>query len=68
MAFKEIFSIGQTAVADPLTGNKIGIGDIILGVEQNGDLRWYCYYGKGDGNRAGTIGWHPNSGNFIGNG
>ncbi|OJD90250.1 hypothetical protein MCCC1A01412_14805 [Bacillus anthracis] len=40
----------------------------IFAVEQNGDLRWYSYSGIGENDPSGTLGWHPNSGNRIGNG
>jgi hypothetical protein len=43
-------------------------GSVLLGVEQNGDLRWYCYQGDGSADRSGGTGWHPNSRNIIGRG
>jgi hypothetical protein len=47
----------------------LGCGDgVILGVHQNGDLLWYKYDGNGESDRSGSQGWHPNSGNPIGNG
>jgi hypothetical protein len=46
----------------------LGCGDgVILGVNQNGDLLWYKYDGNGEHDPSGTRGWHPNSGNPIGN-
>lgn len=41
---------------------------VIYGVAPNGDLLWYRYSGQGDSDRSGSLGWHPNSGNPIGNG
>jgi Tachylectin len=50
-------------------GHILGCGDgVILGVAQNGDLLWYKYDGNGESDRSGSRGWHPNSGNPIGNG
>ena len=47
----------------------LGCGDgVILGVRQDGDLLWYKYDGDGASDRSGGLGWHPNSGNPIGNG
>jgi hypothetical protein len=47
----------------------LGCGDgVILGIDQNGDLRWYKYDGNGEPDITGTLGFHPNSGNPIGNG
>lgn len=47
----------------------LGCGDgIILGVLANGDLLWYAYEGSGEDDVTGSTGWHPNSGNPIGNG
>lgn len=40
----------------------------LFGVEPNGDLRWYGYSGNGEPDPSGVKGWHPNSGNVIGNG
>lgn len=40
----------------------------LFGVESNGDLRWYGYSGDGEPDPSGVLGWHPNSGNVIGNG
>src|ERR1700761_9128638 len=41
---------------------------VIYAVAQNGDLHWYRYLGSGENDRSGATGWHPNSGNPIGNG
>jgi hypothetical protein len=47
----------------------LGAGDgVIIGVDQNGDLRWYQYLGNGEEDVSGGAGWHENSGNQIGNG
>jgi hypothetical protein len=40
----------------------------IYAVADNGDLLWYRYEGNGESDRSGSRGWHPNSGNRIGNG
>jgi hypothetical protein len=40
----------------------------LLGVEKNGDLRWYWYEGDGTHDPSGGTGWHPNSRNIIGRG
>jgi hypothetical protein len=64
MAFKQIFTAGRKTVSQGPSFQ----GDVILGVEQNGDLRWYCYYGSGIEDVSGGTGWVPNSGNRIGNG
>lgn len=59
------------------SGNVIGNGwqnfkiltaasEILFSVEQNGDLRWYCYQGDGTSDPSGNTGWHPNSRNIIG--
>jgi hypothetical protein len=65
---------------DPNSGNPIGNGwqnfrdilgcgdGVILAIQQNGDLLWYQYQGNGESDRSGSTGWHPNSGNPIGNG
>jgi len=45
------------------------ISDIILLVQDDGALRWYRYGGNGENDPTGSgLGWHPNSGNFIGKG
>jgi hypothetical protein len=47
----------------------LGCGDgVILAIQQKGDLLWYQYQGNGESDRTGSTGWHPNSGNPIGNG
>jgi tachylectin len=47
----------------------LGCGDgVILAIHQNGDLLWYHYEGDGRSDRSGSTGWHPNSGDPIGNG
>jgi hypothetical protein len=40
----------------------------IFGVAPNGDLHWYSYSGDGELDPAGSVGWHPNSGNRVGGG
>lgn len=40
----------------------------MLAITEEGDLRWYCYTGNGEEDPSGTLGWHANSGNRIGNG
>ncbi len=63
----------------PKSGNPIGRGwhgfkilaaasDVLFGVEQNGDLRWYRYQGNGTADVTGGTGWHPNSRNVIAKG
>lgn len=69
---------GNTGWA-PNSGNTIGNGwhnfkiltaasSVLLGVEQNGDLRWYRYTGDGTNDPSGGTGWHANSRNIIGRG
>lgn len=69
---------GRTGWA-PGSGNTIGngwehfqilfsAGGALLGVEPNGDLRWYAYVGQGAEDRSGNTGWSANSGNVIGHG
>jgi hypothetical protein len=41
---------------------------VICAVEKNGDLRWFSYQGNGAHDPTASNGWHPNSGNTIGNG
>jgi hypothetical protein len=66
---------------DRNSGHTIGIGwnqmlhliargdGVLLAVEPNGELRYYEYGGHGeDDPRATGLGWHPNSGNIIGQG
>jgi M6 family metalloprotease-like protein len=46
-----------------------GCGDgVIMAVHPNGNLHWYSYDGNGESDVTGTLGWHQNSGNVIGNG
>lgn len=45
-----------------------GFGHVVYAVEQNGDLRWYRYNGRGEADRSGSLGWDANSSNPIGNG
>ncbi|GAB3399402.1 tachylectin-related carbohydrate-binding protein [Flindersiella endophytica] len=46
-----------------------GCGDgVLMMVHPNGNLHWYSYAGNGESDVTGTLGWHPNSGNVIGNG
>lgn len=45
-----------------------GSGNVVFAVRENGDLLWYSYSGQGEHDPTGTAGWHPNSGNAIGNG
>ncbi|GMX65420.1 hypothetical protein Elgi_46900 [Paenibacillus elgii] len=59
--FRFIFS-------SPWEGREVPNRSAIYGVDQNGNLRWYRYLGNGEHNPAGNQGWHPNSGNTIGNG
>ncbi|MFB8004971.1 tachylectin-related carbohydrate-binding protein [Nocardia sp. NPDC056000] len=41
---------------------------VIYAVDHDGFLHWYRYLGTGEHDPSGAIGWHPNSGNIIGNG
>jgi hypothetical protein len=64
----------------PNSGNAIGRGwsagfrfitavsNVILAVEDDGDLRWYKYVGEGENDPTGGTGWAPGSGNVIGRG
>lgn len=64
----------------PNTGNLIGRGfdhmlhvfgcgdGVIMAVHPNGNLHWFAYGGNGESDVTGALGWHPNSGNVIGNG
>jgi Tachylectin len=64
----------------PHTGNLIGRGwqhmlhifgcgdGVIMAIHPNGNLHWYLYDGNGESDVTGALGWHPNSGNAIGNG
>jgi hypothetical protein len=40
----------------------------VFAVAENGDLLWHRYNGTGVADPNGATGWHPNSGNPIGNG
>jgi M6 family metalloprotease-like protein len=75
--------VGDPASAqgwDPNSGNPIGRGfehmkhvfgcgdGVIMAVHPNGNLHWYQYSGNGESDVTGTLGFHPNSGNVIGNG
>lgn len=64
MAFKDIIFVGKRTVSQSPTGD----GDVILSVEQDGTLRWHCYFGSGKDDVSGSFGWHSNSGHRIGNG
>ena len=47
----------------------LGCGDgVIMAVDPEGYLRWYCYQGNGEPDVTGSRGWHANSGNRIGRG
>lgn len=47
----------------------LGCGDgVVLAVHPNGNLHWYSYSGNGESDVTGALGWHPHSGNVIGNG
>jgi hypothetical protein len=50
----------------PMEGH--GNGITVFAVERDGDLRWYRYNGDGRADPTGGTGWHPNSGNLVGNG
>lgn len=41
---------------------------VIYAVDHEGFLHWYRYLGSGEQDPSGGTGWHPNSGNIIGNG
>lgn len=64
---------------DPNSGNRIGNGwqnfrhihgsaNVFFAILENGDLLWYSYNGEGVDDVSANTGWHPNSGNPIGNG
>ena len=47
----------------------IGCGDgVIMAVDPEGRPLWYSYDGNGESDVSGSLGWHPNSSNQIGNG
>jgi hypothetical protein len=50
------------------TGEGSETAGVIFSVQPNGDLHWYRYVGNGEADVSGSTGWHPNSGNRIGNG
>jgi hypothetical protein len=63
----------------PNSGNQIGygwgdavqvtgIGRSILATRADGGLYWFLYQGGGESDPIASTGWHPNSGNQIGNG
>jgi len=52
----------------PQEGRTTTPGITVFGVAENGDLRWYRYSGDGEKDPSGGLGWHPNSGNIVGNG
>jgi|SRR5215217_3979912 len=54
---------GTTAVDSGLP--RVGT---IFGIAPDGDLHWYRYGGQGEDDPSGSLGWHANSGNPIGNG
>lgn len=60
----------------PNSGNVIGTGwhsfnliftagDVLFGIEPDGDLRWFSYGGRGEPDKSG---WRNNTGNVIGRG
>lgn len=65
---------------DPASSNPIGNGwqnfteilgggdGVMLAIDRAGNMRWYRYLGDGEPDRSAATGWHPNSGNVIGNG
>lgn len=58
------------AIINDTTPADIGLPyvGVIYGVAQDGDLLWHKYEGNGEENPSANRGWHPNSGNQIGNG
>jgi hypothetical protein len=60
---------GAAKHADPgRDGRRAGTGNVVFAVAENGDLLWHRYDGTGVADPNGATGWHPNSGNPIGNG
>jgi len=55
-----------TVVVLPKAGDATMIQ--LFGVAANGDLHWHGYQGDGEPDPTGTVGWHPHSGNRVGNG
>jgi hypothetical protein len=45
-----------------------GSGNVVFAVKEDGTLLWFRYDGTGKADESGGTGWHPNSGNPIGNG
>ena len=43
-------------------------GNAILAIDQDGFLKYFRYQGQGEENPSASTGFHPNSGNKIGNG
>lgn len=43
-------------------------GNVFFVVDADGLLRWYSYSGRGQNDQRGVRGWHPNTGNPIGQG
>jgi hypothetical protein len=43
-----------------------GFGHVVMGVDQDGNLRWYRYPGHGESDITGHAGWDPRSGSTIG--
>ena len=60
--FRNVFTIPRTGHVSPPPAITI------YAVDGNGDLHWYSYHGAGEKDPSGTKGWHPNSGNIVGNG
>ncbi len=69
---------GHTGWVDN-SGNQVGAGwrrfrhvhasgNVIFAVDHDGTLRWFSYDGHGEEDATGAKGWHPNSGNPVGNG
>jgi len=65
MAFIHVFHGGNGTVQVDSGLPRVGT---IFGIAPNGDLHWYRYHGHGERDVSGASGWHPNSGNRIGNG
>ncbi|MGE3798490.1 MAG: tachylectin-related carbohydrate-binding protein [Thermomicrobiales bacterium] len=58
----------QHVFATPQQGPVSSARLTVWAVAQNGDLLWYSYSGNGESDITGAAGWHPNSGNAVGNG
>lgn len=63
MAVKDVI-IGEMSVSESPSGK----GDVFLTVEQDGNLRYFCYFRSGENDPTGSTGFHTNSGNTIGRG